>query len=286
MSNKEDWNKKKGFTKEESTSADHRRSAEPKKYRGAENTPKEADENAVVGRNAVMELLRSGRPVDKVFIRRGELEGSVTVIVALAKERGIPILEVEKQKLDSLAGGLHHQGVVAMAAQKEYCSVEDILAVAKERGEEPFVVLCDGIDDPGNLGAIIRCAEGAGAHGVVISKRRSVGLTAAVGRASAGALEHMAVAKVSNLSYAIDELKKAGLWIYGAEAGGKPCYESDMRGPVAVVLGSEGGGISRLVSEKCDFIVSIAMYGKVNSFNVSCASAVILCEAARQRHFS
>lgn len=242
------------------------------------------DENVVVGRNAVLELLRSERAVDKLFMQKGDREGSATLIAALARDRGVPLVEVEKQKLDALSCGLKHQGVVAMAAQKEYVSVSDILRIAEERGEPPFIVLCDGIDDPGNLGALIRCAEGAGAHGVVITKRRSVGLTAAVGRASAGALEHMAIAKVSNLAGVIDELKKEGLWIYGAEAGGKACYDTDMKGPAAVVMGSEGQGLSKLVAEKCDFIVSIDMYGKVNSFNVSCAAAVILCEVAHQRH--
>ncbi len=242
------------------------------------------DENTVVGRNAVLELLKSGRFVDKLFVRKGEAEGSLIVIIATAKEKGIPVIETEKTKLDALSGGLAHQGVVAMAARKEYCSLSDILHIAEQRGEPPFLLLCDGVDDPGNLGALIRCAEGAGVHGVVIAKRRSVGTTAAVDKSSAGALEHMAVAKVSNLSFAIEELKKKGLWIYGAEAGGKSCYGTDMKGPLAVVVGSEGRGLSRLVAEKCDFIVSIEMYGKVNSFNVSCAAAVILCEAARQRH--
>ncbi len=244
----------------------------------------EPAENVVAGRNAVSELLKSGRAVDKLYVQKGEREGSLPLLVALANERRIPVVEVQKQKLDQMAGEVRHQGVVALAAQKEYAELEDILAIAKERGEDPFIVLCDGIDDPGNLGALIRCADGAGAHGVVITKRRSVGLTAVVNKASAGALEHMAVAKVSNLAATIDELKKEGFWIYGAEAGGKPCYETDLKGPIAVVMGSEGQGLSHLVTEKCDFIISIDMYGKVNSFNVSCAAAVILCEAARQRH--
>lgn len=238
----------------------------------------------IPGRNAVLELLRSGRTVDKLFVQKGEREGSVTLIVAMAKQAGIPVVEAERQKLDGLSAGLRHQGVVALAAQKEYATVEELLKIAEERGEPPFLVLCDGIDDPGNLGAVIRCAEGAGAHGVIITKRRSVGLTAAVERASAGALEHMAVAKVTNLAVVIDELKEKGLWIYGAEAGGSRCYETDLTGAVAVVMGSEGKGLSRLVADKCDRIVSIDMYGKVNSFNVSCAAAVILCEVARQRH--
>ena len=249
-----------------------------------QSAPQEPREDVVVGRNAVLELLRSGRTVDKLFLQKGQREGSAILIAGIAKERGIPIVEAEKQKLDALSGALKHQGVAAIAAQKEYVSLSDILKIAADRGEPPFLVLCDGIDDPGNLGAVIRCAEGAGAHGVVVTKRRSVGLTAAVARASAGAIEHMAVARVPNLASAIDELKNAGVWIYGAEAGGALCYETDLKGAVALVMGSEGEGISRLVKEKCDFIVSIGMYGRVNSFNVSCASAVILCEIARQRH--
>ena len=198
----------------------------------------EPDENVVAGRNAVSELLKSGKTVDKLYVQKGEREGSLPLIVAMATEKGIPVVEVQKQKLDQLAGAVRHQGVIALAAQKEYSSLEDILDLARQRGEPPFVVLCDGIDDPGNLGALIRCAEGAGAHGVVITKRRSVGLTAVVNKASAGALEHMAVAKVNNLSAAIDELKEAGLWVYGAEAGGTPCYNTDLKGPIALVLGS------------------------------------------------
>lgn len=261
-----------------------KRKEQNRKPGGREHTAEEMREDVIVGRNAVLELLRSGRTVDKVFLQKGQREGSAILIAGLAKERGVPIVEAEKQKLDALSVGLKHQGVAAIAAQKEYVSLDDILKIAADRGEAPFLVLCDGIDDPGNLGAIIRCAEGAGAHGVVIPKRRSVGLTAAVGRASAGAVEHMAVARVPNLASAVDELKKAGVWIYGAEAGGASCYETDLKGAVALVMGSEGEGISHLVKEKCDFIISIGMYGRVNSFNVSCASAVILCEIARQRH--
>ena len=246
--------------------------------------PGESPEGLVCGRNAVIELLRSGRQVDKIYLQKGEREGSALLIVALAKERAIPIVDAEKQKLDGMCGGLRHQGVIASAAQKEYSSLEDLLKIAADRGEPPFLVLCDGVDDPGNLGAILRCAEGAGAHGVIIPKRRSVGLTAAVDRASAGALEHIAVARVPNLAAAIDELKKAGLWVYGADADGQPYHATDMKGPCALVMGGEGTGLSHLTREKCDFIVSIGMYGKVNSFNVSCAAAVLLCEIARQRH--
>ncbi len=242
-----------------------------------------ADETngAVVGRNAVRELLKSGRAIDKIFVRRGEREGSITMLVAQAIERKIPVLEVERQKLDAYACGLPHQGIVAMAAQKEYCSVDDILNIAAERGEMPLIIIADGINDPNNLGAMIRCAEGAGAHGIIIPKRHAVGVSPAVAKASAGAVEHMAIAKVTNLASTIDELKERGIWTYAAEAGGTPYYEVDYHGPCALVFGSEGDGVSRLVKEKCDFTVSIPMYGHVNSLNVSTASAVIINEAKR-----
>ncbi len=242
-----------------------------------------ADETngAVVGRNAVRELLKSGRAIDKIFVRRGEREGSITMLVAQAIERKIPVLEVEKQKLDSYACGLPHQGIVAMAAQKEYCTVDDILNIAAERGELPLIIIADGINDPNNLGAMIRCAEGAGAHGIIIPKRHAVGVSPAVTKASAGAVEHMAIAKVTNLASTIEELKERGIWTYAAEAGGTAYYDVDYHNPCALVFGSEGEGVSHLVKERCDFIVSIPMYGQVNSLNVSTASAVIINEAKR-----
>lgn len=249
-----------------------------------EGRPIPADDEtngAVVGRNAVRELLRSGRTIDKIFVRKGEREGSITMLVALALEQKIPVIEVEKQKLDTLACGLPHQGIVAMAAQKEYCSVDDILKIAEERGELPLIVIADNINDPNNLGAMLRCAEGAGAHGVIIPKRHATGVSPAVTRASAGAVEHIAIAKVTNLSQTIEDLKAKGIWTYAAEADGTPYYEVDYAGPCALVFGSEGDGVSRIVREHCDFVVSIPMYGKVNSLNVSTASAVIINEAKR-----
>lgn len=245
---------------------------------------KEPDEGIVFGRNAVLELLKSEAHIDKIFVTNNEREGSITLIVAKALEKKIPVVKAEKAKLDSMACGGVHQGVVAVAAQKEYVSVDDILKIAEERGEKPFIVICDDISDPHNMGALIRSAEGAGVHGVIISKRHSVGISPTVVKASAGATAHMAVAKVTNIAATIDSLKEKGVWIYGSEAGGSPCYKTDLTSPMAIVFGSEGKGISRLVKEKCDFIISIEMYGKVNSFNVSCAAAVILCEAAKQRH--
>lgn len=242
----------------------------------------EEGQGLVIGRNAVRELLRSERTVDKLLVRRGDREGSIVVLVAEAVNKGIPVVEVDKAKLDDMAGFVPHQGVIAMVAQKEYCSVEDILAIAAERGEKPLIVIADGITDPYNLGALIRCAEGVGAHGLIIPRRRAVGLTALVAKSSAGAMEHLAVAKVSNIASTIQMLKREGVWCFAAEAGGKAYYETNFTGPCALVFGSEGDGVSRIVKESCDAIVSIPMYGKVNSFNVSTAAAVILSEAARQ----
>ena len=237
----------------------------------------------VVGRNAVRELLRSGRSVDKLFVKSGVREGSLTVIVAEAIKAKIPVVEVTQEKLEALAQGTTHQGVVAMAAEKEYTDVDGILAIAAERGETPLIVIADGIEDPHNMGALIRCAECAGAHGIIIPKRRSVGITPTVAKSSAGAIEHMAIAKVTNISATIDELKKKGLWIFASEAGGAAYYETDFNTPTAIIFGSEGFGVGRAIKEKCDFIVSIPMYGKVNSLNVSTAASVVLCHAARMQ---
>ena len=237
----------------------------------------------VVGRNAVRELLRSGRSVDKLFVKSGVREGSLTVIVAEAIKAKIPVVEVTQEKLEALAQGTNHQGVVAMAAEKEYTDVDGILAIAAERGETPLIVIADGIEDPHNMGALIRCAECAGAHGIIIPKRRSVGITPTVAKSSAGAIEHMAIAKVTNISATIDELKKKGLWIFASEAGGAAYYETDFNTPAAIIFGSEGFGVGRAIKEKCDVIVSIPMYGKVNSLNVSTAASVVLCHAARMQ---
>lgn len=239
-------------------------------------------EGLVVGRNAVRELLKSGREIDKLLVQRGEREGSIVALVGEAISRGIPVVESDKAKLDSMCGNLPHQGVIAMASEKEYCDVDDILKIAEERGEAPFIVIADGITDPHNLGSLIRCAEGSGAHGLIISKRRAVGLTPVVSKSSAGAIEHLAIAKVANISNTIRALKEKGVWIFAAEAGGQPYYETNFRGACAIVLGSEGDGVSEVVKNNCDIITSIPMYGHVNSFNVSTAASVILCEIARQ----
>ena len=239
-------------------------------------------EGLIVGRNAVRELLKSGRTIDKLLVQKGEREGSIVVLVAEAIERHIPVVETDRAKLDKMTDYAVHQGVVAMAAEKDYCTVEDILAIAEERGEKPFIVIADGITDPHNLGALIRCAEGVGAHGLIIPKRRAVGLTPVVSKASCGAVEHLAIAKVTNIAATVDALKEKGIWIFAAEAGGAAYYDADFRCPCAIVLGSEGDGVSKIVKDRSDYITSIPMYGKVNSFNVSTAAAVILAEVSRQ----
>ncbi len=244
----------------------------------------EADGQVIFGRNAVRELLNSGRDIDKVFVTDGAREGSVTVLVAEVLARRIPLVELDRHKLDDMCGGGRHQGIVALCAARNYATVDDMLRLAQERGEKPFIVIADGIEDPHNLGAIIRSAECAGAHGVIIPKRRAVGLTSVVAKASAGAIEYMPIARVVNLSTVIKELKEKGLWVYGADMVGTPYHQVDMTTGLALVLGSEGAGISRLVSENCDGAVSIPMFGHVNSMNVSAAAAVLFCEAAHQRH--
>lgn len=243
----------------------------------------EIGNGAVIGRNAVRELLRSGRTVDKILVQSGEREGALIPLVGEAIARGIPVVETERRKMDAISGRAPHQGIIAMAAEKEYCSIEDILSIARERGEKPLVVVADGISDPHNLGAVIRCAEGCGAHGLIIPKRHAAGLSPVVSKASAGAIEHLAIAKVPNIAAALEALKKEGLWIFAADADGESVYHTDLNTAAAIVLGSEGDGVSELVRKRSDFVVSIPMYGKVNSFNVSTAAAVLLCEAARQQ---
>lgn len=255
-----------------------------RKFNQREREEVPTSQNYVVGRNALRELLRSEKDIDKIFVLKGERDGSLAQLLYQAKEKKIPIVETERVKLEKMAGGGSHQGVVCAVAEQNYATVDEILALAAERGEKPLVVVCDGIEDPHNLGAIIRSAECMGAHGVIIPKRRAVGLTAVVSKASAGALAHMPVAKVANIPTVLEELKEKGLWIYAADMDGTPYYETDLTGASAIVLGAEGAGVSRLVKERSDFVVSIPQYGKVNSLNVSNAAAVILCEAARRRH--
>lgn len=243
----------------------------------------EAD-GVIEGRNAVIEALRAGETIDKIFIARGETDKTLGHIASKARAAGIVVVDADRRKLDYMSRTHAHQGVIALAAVREYASVEDIFAVAEQRGEPPLIVVCDEISDPHNLGAIIRTAECAGAHGVVIPKRRSAGLTAVVGKTSAGAVAHIAVARVPNIPTLLKDLKKQGVWVFGAAADGTtPLYGADLKGPAAIVIGSEGDGMTRLVSENCDFLVSIPMRGKLNSLNASAAAAVLLYEAVRQR---
>ena len=238
----------------------------------------------IEGRNAVIEALRAGRAIDKLFINKGEVDKTLGHIASKARDKGIVVVECDRRKLDFMSQTHAHQGVIAVCAVREYCTVEDILAIAEERQEPPFVIVCDEISDGHNLGAIIRSAECAGAHGVVIPKRRSAGLTAIVDKASAGAAEHMAIARVPNLPAVIRELKEKGLWIYGTAAtGSSDLWHTDFTGPLALVIGSEGDGMGRLVSESCDFIVSLPMKGQLSSLNASAAAAITMYEILRQR---
>ncbi len=241
-------------------------------------------EDLIEGRNAVAEALRAGRTIDKLFVARGETDRTLGRIIARARERGIPVTECDRRKLDSMSVTHAHQGVIAQAAMREYSSIDEILSYAEERGEDPFVVVCDEIADPHNLGAILRTAECAGVHGVIIPKRRSAGITAVVDKASAGAAEHIRVARVPNISAAIRELKDRGLWVYGAEAGAPAeLWDTSMTGSVCLVIGSEGFGLSRLVRENCDVMVRIPLLGKVTSLNASASAAVMIYEVVRQR---
>ena len=245
---------------------------------------REDAENILEGRNALTEALASGRAIDKVFIAEGSTDRALARLAAQAKQTGAVVVETDRRKLDQMSATGTHQGVIAMVAAHSYATLDDILNRAKERGEAPLIVICDELSDPHNLGAIIRTAECAGAHGVVIPKRRSVGLTAIVGKASAGALEYMPVARVTNITNAIKELKERGVWIFGTAAeGATPLYQADLKGAAAIVIGNEGDGMSRLVAESCDLKVSIPMKGRISSLNASAAAAILLYEAVRQR---
>jgi 23S rRNA (guanosine2251-2'-O)-methyltransferase len=239
--------------------------------------------NLIEGRNPVLEALKSGREIDKIFVQKGALEGSIRQIIAIAREKKILIKEVDKAKLDGLSSTRSHQGVIASAALYKYYEVDDILNAAREKGEDPFIVILDEITDNNNLGSILRTADAAGVHGVIIPKRRAVSLTPAVAKISAGAVEYVPVAKVTNLSQTIEYLKKEGLWIVGAEMSGETYYGKDMTGPVALVIGSEGEGIGRLIKENCDFLVSIPMRGRISSLNAAVSAAIILFEIQKQR---
>ncbi len=241
-------------------------------------------EDTVIGRNPVLEAIKSGRPIDKILIKKGKYEGSMVPLIRKAKEMGIIIQETDRAKLDALAEGENHQGVIAYVSAHSYVSVDDILKTAEDKGEAPFVIICDKITDPHNLGAIIRTANCVGAHGVIIPKRSSAGINSTVAKTSAGAVEYTGVAKVTNIADTIDKLKKKGLWIAAADMDGESMYKTDLKGALGIVVGSEGSGVSRLVKEKCDFIISIPMYGEINSLNASVAAGVVMYEAVRQRN--
>ena len=244
----------------------------------------EENENQLEGRNALTEALKSGRTIDKVFIAAGETDRGLQHLAAQAKEAGAVVVPVDRRKLNFMSTTGAHQGVIALAAAREYATIDDILQVAAQRNEAPLIVICDELSDPHNLGAIIRSAECAGAHGVIIPKRRSVGLTATVAKTSAGALEYMKVAKVTNIVSAIEELKQKGVWVFGTAAEGSvPMYQADLKGPAALVIGSEGDGMSRLVQKSCDMTVHIPMKGQITSLNASASASILLYEAVRQR---
>ena len=247
------------------------------------NMSAEAD-GVIEGRNAVIEALRSGVTMDKIYILKGETDKTLGHIASTARAAGIVVVDADKRKLDNMSRTHSHQGVIALAAVREYVSVESILEAAAEKGEKPLLVVCDEITDHHNLGAIIRTAECAGAHGIVIPKRRSAGLTAVVAKTSAGAVSHMPVARVANIPSLLKDLKKQGVWVFGTAADGTTnLYDADLKGAAAIVIGSEGEGMTRLAAENCDFLVSIPMRGKLNSLNASAAAAIMLYEAVRQR---
>lgn len=248
----------------------------------SKQSPTEQRDDLVIGRNAVMELLKTERPVECLYLQKG-LGGSIGRIAGIAREQGILIKEAAGIKLDNLCGHASHQGVVAQLSASQYSELEDIFARAEAAGEAPFLIIADEIEDPHNLGAIIRTAEAAGAHGVILPKRRSAGLSYTVSKTSAGASAHLPVVRVSNLATTIDALKKQGLWVYAADMDGKAWCQVDYSGPVALVVGSEGSGVGRLIKEKCDFVVSLPMRGEMASLNVSVATGIICYEIARQR---
>ena len=249
-----------------------------------ESHPAPLPEGMIEGRNAVTEALKSGRTIDKVYLAAGDTDKALARLAAQAKDAGAVVVQVDRRKLNEMSPTGAHQGIIAAVAAHDYATLDELLALAEERGEPPLLVVCDELSDPHNLGAILRTAECAGAHGLIIPKRRSVGLTAVVAKTSAGAVEYLPVARVSNIAAAIEELKQRGVWIYGTAAeGSTPLHQADLKGPCAIVIGNEGSGMSRLVAERCDFLVSIPMKGRISSLNASAAAAVLLYEAVRQR---
>lgn len=246
----------------------------------------EEDNLHLEGRNAVLEALKSDRDIDKILVQQGSMEGSIKKIIGEAKEKGIVVQKVAKAKLDEISETKRHQGVIAFVSAHKYVEIEDILRNAEEKGEKPFIIILDGITDPHNLGAIIRTANISGAHGVIIPKRRSAGLSAVVAKASAGAIEYVPIAKVTNMARTIEELKDNGIWIACADMDGELMYKTDLKGAIALVIGNEGEGVSRIVKEKCDFIVKIPMYGQITSLNASVAAGVLMYEVVRQKSYN
>ncbi|MBO7682188.1 MAG: 23S rRNA (guanosine(2251)-2'-O)-methyltransferase RlmB [Clostridia bacterium] len=244
---------------------------------------RELRDELIIGRNPVMEALRAGRSIDTIFVSRGERQGSVGKIIAMARDAGILVKETDPKKLGFMCGNQNHQGVIAKVAAHEYATLEDLFARAEEKGEAPFFIIADEVSDPHNLGAIIRSAECAGAHGVIVPKRRSAGLNFTVDKTSAGALEYLPVARVSNLPAAMEELKERGVWIYGTDMDGETWCQTDLKGPLALVVGNEGKGMGRLVREKCDFILSLPLSGNISSLNASVAAGIVMYEVSRQR---
>lgn len=286
-------NRGKGFVKREDF-RDKKNSDKRENFRDKKNNEKSNDvveeisefSDKIEGRNPVLEAIKAERTIDKLFIVKGEKEGSILKIIAMAREKGIVIQEVERAKLDQLSQSGAHQGVVAFVSTYDYVEVEDILKAARDKGEQPFIIILDEITDPHNLGSILRSANAAGAHGVIIPKRRSVGLSAVVAKSSAGAIEYVPVAKVSNIAQTIELLKSENVWVVGTDADGKKIhFDSDLKGAIAIVIGSEGEGIGRLIKEKCDFLVKIPMKGQISSLNAGVAGAVMMFEVVRQRGY-
>ncbi len=242
-------------------------------------------DNVVYGRNSVLEAIKVNRSIDKILVQSGEMEGSIKKIIGDAKKKGLLVQEVDKAKLDTLANFEKHQGVIAFVAAHKYYTIEEMLNDAKAKNQDPFLVILENIQDPHNLGAIIRTAHNAGAHGVIIPKHRAVGLTPIVAKSSAGALEYMKVAKVTNISQTIEKLKAQGIWVACADMDGEAIFKENLRGPIGIVVGNEGEGISKNVKNKCDFVISIPMYGKISSLNASVATAVLCYEVVRQRNY-
>ncbi|MBQ4154716.1 MAG: 23S rRNA (guanosine(2251)-2'-O)-methyltransferase RlmB [Clostridia bacterium] len=241
------------------------------------------EKGLIIGRNPVLEALRSGREIDKLFIAKGNASGPLVPIIEKCRNKKIVIKEVPTTKLDFMCGNANHQGVIALIPAQSYYSLDDIFSAAEENNEPPFIIVCDGIEDPHNLGAIIRTAEATGVHGIIIPKHRSVTVNATVAKSACGALEYMKICKVTNIANTIDNLKKRGVWIFGADMDGEYWCQSDYKTPTAIIIGSEGNGISRLVREKCDQIISMPMCGKINSLNASVAAGVLMYEVAKQR---